>query len=103
MSDGCTINTPCKHKTGMAIRRSANHRNEVGAQLGGRRHTLDIEAHTLGVSFGRLREVGDKAIQIFNRERTNAKLRGSSVTKTHMIQAGRAVFFSVSRWLALPG
>jgi len=86
MSDGFTIDTPCEHETGKAIWRSANPRSEVGAQLGGRRHTVDIEAHALGVSFGRAREVGDEAIQIFGRERANAKLRESSVTKTHMIQ-----------------
>ncbi len=78
--------TPCEHETGKAIRRSANPRIEVGAQLGGRRPTVDIEAHALGLSFGRAREVGDEAIQIFGPERANAKLRESRVTKTHMIQ-----------------
>ena len=86
MSDSCTINAPCEHETGKAIWRSANHRIEVGAQLGGRRHTVDIEAHALGVSFGRAREVGDETVQIFGRKRANAKLRESSVTKTHMIR-----------------
>ncbi len=86
MSDGFTIDTPCEHEAGKAIWRSADHRIEVGAQLGGRRHTVDIEAHALRVSFGRAREVGNEAVQIFGRERANAKLRESSVTKTHMIQ-----------------
>ncbi len=80
------INAPCEHETGKAIWWSANHPIEVGAQLGGRRHAVDIEAHAFGVSFGRAREVGDEAVQIFGRERANAKLRGSSVTETHMIQ-----------------
>ena len=76
MSDGFTIDAPCEHETGKAIWRSANHHREVGAQLGGRRHTVDIEAHALGVSFGRAREVGDEAIQIFGRERANADTPG---------------------------
>ena len=86
MSDGGTINTPCEHETGKATRRNANHCIEVGAQLGSRRHTIDIEAHAFGVSFGRAREVGDETVQIFGRKRANAKLRESSVTKTHMIR-----------------
>jgi hypothetical protein len=86
MSDGFTIDTPCEHETGKAIWRSANHPLEVGTQLGGRRYTSDIEAHSLGVSFGRAGEVGDEAVQIFGRERANAKLRESSATKTHIIQ-----------------
>ena len=86
MSDGCTINTPCVHETGKATWRNANHRIEVGAQLVCRRHTIDIEAHALGVSLRRLGKIGDEAVQIFGRERANAKLRESSITKTHMIQ-----------------
>lgn len=86
MSDGCTINTPCVHETGKAIWCSANHRNEVGAQLVRWRHTIDIKAHALGVSLRRAGEVGDEAVQIFGRERANAKFRPSSITKTHMIQ-----------------
>jgi len=86
MSDDFTVNTPGEHETGKAIWRSANHRLEVGTQLGGRRHAVDIQAHAFGVSFGRAREVGDEAVQIVGRERTNAKLRESGATKTHMIQ-----------------
>ena len=86
MSNGFTIETPGEHETRKAIRRSANHRIEVGAQLRGRRHAVDIEAHALDVSFGRAREVGDEAVLIFGRERSNANLRESSVTKTHIIQ-----------------
>ena len=45
-----------------------------------------LELHAFGVSFGRAREVGDETVEIFGRERANAKLRESSVTKTHMIR-----------------
>src|SRR5438477_2551166 len=79
MSDGFTIDTPCEHETGKAIWRSANHRLEVGTQLVGRRHAVNIQAHTLGVSFGRAREVGDEAVQIVGRERTNSQSRVLSI------------------------
>ena len=72
--------------TGKAIRWSANHRIEVRAQLVGRRHPIDIEAHALGVSLRSAGKVGDEAVQIFGRERANAKLGKSGITKTHMIQ-----------------
>ena len=86
MADGYAVNTPCVHETGKAIWRSLNHRIEVGAELLGRRHPIDIKTHTLGVSLRRAGEVGDEAVQIFGGERADAKLRTSSVTKTHMIQ-----------------
>jgi len=86
MSDGSTINTPCVHETGKAMWLSTHHRIEVRAQLGCGRHTIEIEAHALGVRFRSVGEVGDEAVQIFGCEWANANLRQSSVTKTHMIR-----------------
>jgi hypothetical protein len=103
MSDSLTVNTPCEHKTGKTtMRRSGNHCLEVETELGCRRHTVDIQAHALSVSVGRACEVGDEAVQILRRERANAKLLGSSATKTHMMiqhwQGGTLWCKSVARF-----
>ena len=87
MSDGCTVDTHAKHETekgDLAERQSLALRSERNWAAAGTR--LIIEAHRSASSFGRAREVCDETVQIFGRKRANAKLRESSVTKTHMIR-----------------